>query len=203
MDKSNGRPQHSDTSDVQILRKNLVWDGFVKFYVTEIKVKTSKNEYQTLSREVHDHGNAATVLPIDLSRKTALLVSQWRIPALLNGHQDRLWEIVAGIVDPGESSEDCARRETLEETGYEITELEPICEAFSSPGTLTERFSLYFGYYTQESKKSDTHGLEHEGEDIILGEFSFEDLFEMGRNGQIVDAKTLLAIWALERKIKT
>lgn len=189
-------------SKPEILKKEHIWDGFVKFYNVTVRIPTKDNGQLTITREVHDHGNGAGVLPVDMERQTGLLISQWRLPAYLNGYEGRLWEIVGGIIDPGEDAPTAAKRETLEETGYQVTKLDPVCEAYSSPGVVTERMHLFIGHYTPNTKQSDTENLQDDGEDIIVQEFPLQEIFAMSQDGRIMDAKSLLTIWDLKMQLK-
>src|SRR5262245_8971538 len=53
-----------------------------------------------------------------------------------------IWELPAGTIEPGESPEACARRELVEEAGYEAGRLESLGEALADPGLTDER--IYF-----------------------------------------------------------
>ena len=183
--------------DVEILQEDPLYQGFVRLTRVTARVPARDGGTLDIVREVHDHGNIAVVLPVDFSRKKAVLVRQWRIPAWLNGHKHRLWEAAAGIIDEGETPEACARRETLEETGYELKTLRKTGEAFSSPGIITEYFHLFLGEYETASKRHGGGGLDNEGEDIEVVEMSFDDLARLRDAGDIVDAKTLMLVSAL------
>ncbi len=188
---------------VQIIEKKLVWDGFVKMHKVTAKIPSVHND-QTIeiTREIHDHGNAVAVLPVDKTRKKALMVGQWRIPAYLNGHKERIWEAPAGLIDPGETPIECAKREALEETGYQVSNLRFICSPFASPGLVTEKVDIFLADYSETSQVSQSVGVDEEGEDIELAEFSFQELFELIDHGKIFDATTVIAIYALREELR-
>src|SRR4051794_19367602 len=91
--------------------------------------------WQTQSREAYDRGNGAVILLFNRSRGTVLLTRQFRYPAYSNGSTDgMLIEACAGLLDLDEP-EACIRRETEEETGYRLTNVTKLFEAYMSPGS--------------------------------------------------------------------
>lgn len=191
-------PEELAGGQVRILERQTVWQGFVRLSRLVVEMPSRNGAPMQQVREVHDHGNAAVVLPIDPIARTVLLVRQWRIPPLLNGDVEPLLEAVAGIIDPGETPEQAAQREALEETGHEVRDLRKITAGYSSPGTLTEFFHLYAGLYDADSRRHDGGGIAHEGEDIEVVELGFDELRQMLARGEIRDAKTFIALtWAL------
>ncbi len=188
--------------EVEILSEDVLWDGFIKLRNVTANIPTASGDTIKISREVHDHGNAVTVLPFDKQREKALLVGQWRIPAWQNGHKKRIWEAPAGLIDAGETPEQAAIREALEETGYEIKNLKKICSPFASPGLVTEKVDIFLAEYSETSRKSETIGLAEEGEDIELKEFNFNELFRLLDSGELYDAVTVIAVYALREAIR-
>ena len=199
-----GRAEHVDVPDVlaggrvKVLSRKTLWQGFVHLLQLQVEVPTFKGGRMKQLREIHDHGRAACILPIDPVHRTALFVHQWRIPPLLMGDNEPLLEVVAGIVDDGETPENCVHRESVEETGYEVSDLVKIMEGYSSPGTVTEYFYLFAGRYDRTRQRHDGGGLDHEEEDVERVELSFDDLRVMVKEGRIRDAKTFIAVsWLL------
>jgi len=90
------------------------------------------------SREAYDRGNGATILLYNKEQKTVILTRQFRVPTFINGNESgMLIEACAGLLDT-DNPEDCIKRETEEETGYKITDVRKIFEAYMSPGSVTE-----------------------------------------------------------------
>jgi nudix-type nucleoside diphosphatase (YffH/AdpP family) len=143
-------------------------------------------QVQRLDREIYDHGSAAAVLPFDPARETVLLVRQFRLPVQLNGDDPDLLD--------GETPEIAAAREALEETGHAPTDLVHVCDAYASPGSLTEKVSLFIGHYNAKTLRHAGGGLVEEGEEIELVELPFADAFAMIASGQIIDAKTIILL---------
>jgi len=150
-------------------------------------------QVQRLDREIYDHGSAAAVLLFDPARETVLLVRQFRLPVQLNGDDPDLLEVCAGLLD-GEKPEIAAAREALEETGHAPTNLVHVCDAYASPGSLTEKVSLFIGHYNAQTLRHAGGGLIEEGEEIELVELPFADAFAMIKSGQIIDAKTIILL---------
>jgi nudix-type nucleoside diphosphatase (YffH/AdpP family) len=150
----------------------------------------------TLTREVYDRGNAATVLPYDPERKCVLLVEQLRLPSLLQGFSETLVEACAGLLD-GEDAEACAWREAEEELGYRLGKLELVFNAFMSPGSVSERVAGFLARYSPGDRISAGGGHAQEGEDIKVLEISYEDAFGRLERGEIFDGKTLILLQAL------
>lgn len=151
---------------------------------------------QTVQREVYDHGSAAAVLLYAPASGTVILTRQFRLPAHLNGDPAWMIEAPAGMLD-GEPPEVAARREAIEETGYEPQALRFLFNAYMSPGSLTEKCACFLGQYVPGQTVAAGGGLASEGEDIEVFELGFNAALAMIENGEIVDAKTILMLQAL------
>lgn len=143
--------------------------------------------------EVYDHGDAAAVLLHDPARDTVVLTRQFRLPAHLGGAGGHLVEACAGLLD-GDDPETCARREAEEETGYRVTSIRHLFDAYVSPGSLTEKVHLFIAGYDPGARVSAGGGLAHEGEDIEVIEMAFETALAMIGTGEIADAKTIILL---------
>ena len=138
-------------------------------------------------REVVEHAPGAAVVAVDADG-SVLLVRQSR-PAV----DSRLLELPAGLVDPGESPDECAVRELAEETGFTASRLEPLVRFYSSPGFCTELLHLFVASGLEPSAMP-----RDEEEDIEVVRLPLADAIERVLNGEISDAKTvagLLAYW--------
>ncbi|SPW32349.1 ADP-ribose pyrophosphatase [Edwardsiella tarda] len=85
-------------------------------------------------REVFERGHAAVLLPYDPRRDEVVLIEQLRIPAYDSSATPWLLEMVAGMIEPGESVEQVARREALEEAGITVGRCRPVLSYLASPG---------------------------------------------------------------------
>lgn len=108
-------------------------------------------------------------------------------------------EVCAGLLD-NDNPEDCIKRETEEETGYKVSHVEKIFEAYMSPGAVTEILHFFIAEYSKDMKIHDGGGLQDEGEDIEVLEFRFEEALNMIETGAIKDAKTIMLLQYLRLK---
>lgn len=150
------------------------------------------------SREAYDRGNGATILLYNTDNKTIILTRQFRIPTYVNGNETgMLIETCAGLLDK-DNPEDCIRRETEEETGYRITEVRKVFEAYMSPGSVTEILYFFIAKYTKDMKVNDGGGLEDEDENIEVLELDFDLAMKMIETGEIKDGKTIMLLQHLK-----
>jgi ADP-ribose pyrophosphatase len=150
-----------------------------------------------IKREIFERGHAATVLPYDPARDAVVLIRQFRPGAHVAGHHAWIWEIVAGIIDEGETTEDVARREAREEADLDILELMPMHTYLSSPGGTSETVTQFLGR-VDSSKAGGVHGLADEGEDILVRVFPLAEARAMLERGEIASASGLASMqWLL------
>jgi nudix-type nucleoside diphosphatase (YffH/AdpP family) len=148
-------------------------------------------DWQRTAREVYDRGNGCAILLFDPARRTVVLTRQFRMPAFMNGYRDMLIEAAAGLLDEADP-ESRIMAEAEEETGYRPKNLRKIFDCFMSPGSVTERLTLFVGEY--ESRDGKGGGLEDEGEDIEVLELPFSEAAAMMEDGRICDAKTIILL---------
>jgi nudix-type nucleoside diphosphatase (YffH/AdpP family) len=153
----------------------------------------SDGTWQRQSRESYDRGNGATILLYDLERRRVLLTRQFRYPAYVNGHDDLLTEAPAGLLDNA-SPEDRIKAEVEEETGYRVSDVRQIFDAFMSPGSVTERLHFFIGSYSTADQVSSGGGNVDEGEDIERLEPTIDEALEMIGDGRIRDGKTIMLL---------
>jgi nudix-type nucleoside diphosphatase (YffH/AdpP family) len=150
--------------------------------------------WQTQNREAYDRGNGATILLYNQAQGTVVLTRQFRMPTFINGNETgMLIETCAGLLDL-DNPEDCIRRETEEETGYKITEVKKVFEAYMSPGSVTEILYFFVAAYEKEQKVHDGGGLDHDQEDIEVLEMPFSEALAMMESGEIKDGKTIMLL---------
>jgi GDP-mannose pyrophosphatase NudK len=151
-------------------------------------------QWGTHSREAYDRGNGAVILLYNCESETVILTRQFRLPTYVNGNASgMLIEACAGLLDK-DDAEAAIRRETEEETGYQVGDVRKIFEAYMSPGSVTEILYFFIAEYTPLMKVDEGGGLEHEQEDIEVLELSFERALEMVKTGEIKDGKTIMLL---------
>lgn len=156
--------------------------------------KLKNGTWVTQSRECYDRGDGAGILLYNKDKQTVILVRQFRMPTYVNGNEDGyLVEICAGLLDDQDPI-DCIVRETEEETGYRVTNIKKVFEAYSSPGVMTEKMHFFIGEYSANMKTSDGGGLDGEHEDIEVLEIQFSEAVDMLNNGEIHDSRTIILL---------
>jgi len=146
------------------------------------------------TREAYDRGNGAAILLYNTDKKTVILTRQFRLPTFINGNADgMLIEACAGLLD-ADNPEDCIRRETEEETGYKISAVRKIFEAYMSPGSVTEILYFFVAAYEDSMKVSEGGGVAHEQENIEVLEIAADRAMQMMETGEIRDAKTIMLL---------
>ncbi len=178
---------------IRILSNQLLSDNWGKLRKYMIDLTRRDGRVETQMREVYDRGNGAAILPYDPERGTVLLVRQFRLPAHLNGHDGYLIEACAGLLDDLDP-EAAIRKEAEEELGFRFRDVERVLEAFMSPGSVTERITLFTAHYSPADRISEGGGAEHEGEDIEVLELPLARAFAMVAAGEILDGKTIMLL---------
>jgi ADP-ribose pyrophosphatase len=142
--------------------------------------------------EMLRHPGASAVVPfLDDPREAdprVLLLRQFRHAA-----DGFIWEVPAGRLDPGESPEDCARRELEEETGMRARAVEPLTTIYTTPGFTDERIHLFLAHGLEEG----AHRREAD-EFMELHTLRWSAVLELVRSGEVRDAKTLTALLFVE-----
>lgn len=159
-----------------------VWQG--KFITAK---RQGRWEYVARARGIR----AAVIVAID-DDGHLLLVEQYRVPL-----GRRCLELPAGLIGDGgddEADETAAARELEEETGYRAAQIESLGEFFSSPGMVSESFTLVRAHGL--TRVSDGGGVE--GEDIIVHRVKLADVpayvAACRARGMAIDVKLLLAL---------
>jgi ADP-ribose pyrophosphatase len=183
---------------VEILEQTVCYDGFFRMLRYRLRHRLFSGVWShVLVRELFDRGHAVAVLPYDPLLDRVVLVEQFRIGALQAAGGPWLLEIVAGIIGPGETPEDVARREAIEEANCHIQELEPICEYFVSPGGTSESIRLFCGKI-DAANAGGFYGLEEEAEDIRVVVMSVEEAIGQMHAGKINSAAPIIALHWLQ-----
>jgi nudix-type nucleoside diphosphatase (YffH/AdpP family) len=179
---------------VKILDTKILSNNWYTLKKVTYQVKKSNDEWQTQEREAYDRGNGATILLYNKQQQTVILTRQFRLPTFINGNDTgMLIEACAGLLDK-DNPEDCIRRETEEETGYKVSHVQKIYEAYMSPGSVTELIYFFIAEYTPSMKVNEGGGIDHEQEDIEVLEVSLDDAFKMVTTGEIKDGKTIMLL---------
>ena len=163
----------------ETLNSKTIYEG----KIFNISIDTIRDGDIQYDREIVVHKGSAVILPV-FADNTVALVRQYRHAA-----KKFLLEIPAGTLEPGESPEVGAARELEEEIGVRAEKLELLTEFYVSPGFLTEKMFVFLATGLTETQQN----LEDD-ENLTVERHSFKQLYEMIRNGEIEDAKTICAI---------
>jgi len=179
---------------IKISKTEILSDNWYVLNKITYDYQKQNGEWETHSREAYDRGNGAAILLYNSEKKTVVLTRQFRLPTFINGNEDgMLVEACAGLLDK-DNAEDCIRKETEEETGYKVTKVEKIFEAYMSPGSVTEILYFFVAAYDEGMKVSEGGGLEEEQENIEVLELDFDKAYDMISTGEIRDGKTIMLL---------
>jgi len=189
----------SKRADIRIIESEILSDNWYSLKKYIFEQQRRDGEWQRQSREVYDRGNGATILLYNRDRKTVILTRQFRFPVFINGHESDLIEAAAGLLD-NMDPESRIKAEAEEETGYKVTSVQKIFEAYMSPGSVTEKLYFYVAEYQPQDRTGAGGGVKSEGEDIDVLEITLEDALRYVETGQIVDGKTIMLLYHVALK---
>ena len=179
--------------DVEIFDVETAYDGFFRLDVYDFRYRRFDGAWSRRhQREVFQRGPTAGILLYDPARDAVVLVEQMRTPAIDDPAGPWLLEVVAGIIDDGETADAVVRREAEEEAGVTVRDLIPLFDSFLSPGGCTERISLFVGL-VDSIGVGGVHGLDYEDEDIRVVVWPFDRAFaEIGK--AIITAPAMICL---------
>lgn len=179
---------------VRISATEVLSDNWYTLRKITFAIQLSNGEWATQSREAYDRGNGAVILLYNRAQQMVILTQQFRMPTYLNGNKTGLLiEACAGLLDQ-DNAEDCIRRETEEETGYRVHNVEKVFEAYMSPGSVTEILYFFVAEYSPEQKVNGGGGQQEEQENIEVLELPFAEALRLMHTGAICDGKTIMLL---------
>lgn len=183
-----------NNNKIKILKTEILSDNWYTLNKVTFEYQKNNGTLENQSREAYDRGNGATILLYNKESKTVILTKQFRLPTYINGNEDGMMiEACAGLLDK-DNPEDCIKRETEEELGYEISDVKKVFEVYMSPGSVTEILYFFIAEYSKSMKINDGGGLEEEQEEIEVLELDINKALEMIDLGEIKDAKTIMLL---------
>ncbi|MFY0591304.1 GDP-mannose pyrophosphatase NudK [Roseivirga sp.] len=178
---------------VNIISKDVLSDNWYTLHKVTFDYTKNDGTVQRQEREAYDRGNGSTILLYNKEKGTIVLTKQFRMSTYLNGNEDGfLIEACAGLLEE-DNAEDCIRKETEEETGYRITNVQKVFESYMSPGSVTEILYFFVAEYEDIMKVNEGGGTD-EGEDIQVLELPFKKALSMIDAGEIKDGKTIMLL---------
>ncbi len=162
----------------RLMRLGTLSTHSFKAHLDRVRLQTSRET----ERLWVEYPEAVAIIPM-ISENEIILVRQWRYAA-----GEETLEIPAGKMNYGESPEEAANRELLEETGYLAGTLTLLTRYYPAYGYSNEIINLYLA--RDLVKKGELTAID---EISRVEVYSQERLFAMVREGKIMDAKTILA----------
>ena len=179
---------------VEIVENENLYQGFLginRFHVRHSLFAGGCS--RVIVRERVESFQAASVLLYDPLLDRVVMIEQFRIGAIDDPGGAWILEVIGGVIDPGETPEQVARREAEEEAGCRVGRLLPICNFMVSPGFSTERIFLFCGEVDATSAGG-IHGRAQEGEDIRVDVLSSEELIGELYGGRINCTSAIIAV---------
>jgi ADP-ribose pyrophosphatase len=177
-------------SGVRVLSSKTVFRSRV-FDVVSEQVEEPGNI--RVRRDIVRHNGSIVILALDDSRKPPhiLLERQYRHAA-----GQRMWELPAGSLEPGEAKLPAAKRELLEETGYSASKWERALSFYVSPGFVTEDMQIFLARGLKKGQADP-----EDDERIAIRFFTLAQAVSMVMTGKIIDAKSIAGLLWLEKKL--
>ncbi|CAH0541350.1 ADP-ribose diphosphatase [Vibrio marisflavi] len=183
--------------DIKIVSKESLFSGFLKMVKCRFQHKLFQGGWSgIIERELVERGHAVALLPYDPKTDQVVIVEQIRVGALEDGTPWQ-FEIVAGVIDTEETSEQVAIREAKEEAGIDIGQLKKITAFYPSSGGCSEKIDVYIGE-TDATTAHGVHGLDYEGEDIKVHVMSRAEAYKTVESGIIENGASIIALQWLQ-----
>ena len=164
-------PLFAASPDIVIVSDETVWNGRFPMHLVQFRHRRFDGAMSGLRRwEMLHRGRAAAVLPYDPVADLVVVIEQFRLPAYAAGLDPVMVELAAGLVDGEDTPEATIRRESVEEMGLELHEMERIGDFLLTPGGCDELCTLFAGRVRLGDVGPDgllgVRGLDSEQEDI-------------------------------------
>jgi nudix-type nucleoside diphosphatase (YffH/AdpP family) len=184
--------------DVAVRQADQPWAGFFAVERYDLAFRRFGGGLSAdVERTVFISADAVTVLPYDPARDRVLLIEQFRPGPFARGDAE-CWslEAIAGRIDPGESPEEAARREAVEEAGLTLGALHPVADYYPSPAGKSEYLYSYVALTDLPDGIAGVHGVAGEAEDIRGHLMAFDRMMALVDSGEIANAPMILtALW--------
>ncbi|WP_027157735.1 NUDIX domain-containing protein [Methylobacter luteus] len=178
----------------EIIDREVGYQGFFRLEKYRLRHTLFAGGWSAeIDRELFRRGNCVAVLLYDPDADKVVLIEQFRVGGVLQPEKAWMLEIVAGAIEEGETAEEVAYRESIEEAGCEIQELMLINEFYTTPGGSSEWITLFCGK-VDSTHVGGIHGLDHENEDIFVRAVYFDEVYQMLEDRMIESAIPILAI---------
>lgn len=192
------KPHRFGEDDYRVESQETAFEGFFRITRMVVSHRLFGGGWSApLKRELFQRGDAVGVLLYDPTRHVVGLVEQFRVGAMQDQYGPWQYEVVAGMIEPGESPADVAARECQEEAGIEVEKLIPICDYLVSAGGSDEKMHMYCGLVDLHGREG-IFGLETEGEDILLQVWPYDEVMQAQSTGLLNSAAVTVALLWLQ-----
>ena len=190
-------------SDVTIESREFLFRGFIQDEKVSFRHRLfNQPDYSpVIQRELIHRPEAAGVLLYNDQQQRFALIEQFRVGALNDSESAWQLEVIAGVLDGDEAPEDCIRRESLEESGCEVQQLQHLFSFYPSAGACSEFFHLYAAE-VELPKMGGIFGMPDEGENIQLHLFDYSELGTLLKNGRLRNAPVIMALQWLAQHLQ-
>jgi ADP-ribose pyrophosphatase len=179
---------------IEVIEKTTPFQGYFQVDLYRLRHRKYDGGWSgEMTREIFERGHAAAVLLYDPQRDSVVLIEQFRPGAYAAAMEPWLIEIVAGIIEAGETPEDVVRREAEEEAGCTVGALHPIGIFLATPGGSSETLTIYCGR-VDSGGAGGVHGLDHEDEDIRVLPMSRQEALEKMARGGVTNLTAAVAL---------
>ncbi|MFQ5344394.1 MAG: NUDIX domain-containing protein [Mariprofundus sp.] len=180
--------------DYRVVSKKRVYQGFFAMDEYLIEHDCFDGRRMQISRENMERGDAAAILLYDPDTDEVLLLEQFRVGPAVRHENPWLIEIVAGIIDAGESAEQAVIREAREESGFVPSRVSFLGRYYTTPGACSERIDLFLGLVDKNHPAGEGGGCAEEHEDIRSYWVSRRQALQMLQEGKIGSGAPMLAL---------
>lgn len=189
--------------DIKVLSRESIYQGFVKLEKVSIQYRLFNQDKfsKVVERELIHRKKAAGVLIYNDEQKRFALIEQFRIGAIEDTRTPWHLEIIAGVLDGDESPEECIYRESIEEAGCKLYDLEHLFTFYPSAGSCDELLYLYTAQ-ADFPESGSIFGLAEEGENIKLHLFDYSQVQDLFLNEQLRNAPVIIALQWLKQHIQ-
>lgn len=183
---------------VEVLEDNIAYQGYFRMRRLVLRHRLFGGGWSgALTREVFERGDAVGVLPYEAETDSVILIEQFRPGALRDPVTPWMLELIAGVVEEGETDVEVAHREAAEEAACELTELLPIASYYPSAGACSEHVRLFCGRVSSAGVGG-VHGASAEDEDILVHRIPRSEALALLAQDRIPNGHTLIALQWLQ-----
>lgn len=187
-----------NNDDVKVIGRRNAYAGYFRIDAYRLSYRRFNGDWsQAQDYELFERGHGVAVLPYDPVTDELVLIEQFRMGAIAS-KAPWLLEIIAGVIEDGESHEDVAHREAYEEAHCRLLALEPVSKVYVSSGGSSETTQIYCAKIDSASLSNEFAGLDSEGEDIRIHKMSYVDAMAALDSGKVCSAPAVISLQWLQ-----